>query len=248
MPITLSATPATPQPYTVTLTIAGATGPVTVTRTAAGRSLVVRNGDATSAATVIDYDPPFGTPLVYRAVDTSGASATADTVLAVDVPVVSHPGLGFLQVATRLVSDTATWQSTSRRHDIIGRADPVFTVNPLAYRSGTLTLALPDLPATDELVAAMADGWPILLRTPCADRFRDGWLQPLNVSEEPVGMFGPGWRTLRLDYQATGPPTQNPYVPAAPWTVGAVKDTHATVAEVRDVYTNVGDLTAGILA
>lgn len=221
--------------------------PVVVTRSAAGGPPVpVRNGDPMpdGADQLDDLEAPFGVPLLYRATDNAGQVFTAAAQLDSDRPRLDHPGLQSLGVWARIVDDQPpAWESGTAVHQIIGRRDPITVAQPLRTRAGTLTLAVADLPELDQLLALLASGLPVLLRTPCSDLFRDGWLAVTQVADAHTSARAPQ-RAVELQYVEVARP-QGPSQGTPGWVYRDAATLFGTYAELDAAFGTYAELAAG---
>lgn len=230
----------------VRLDVSGLPAPVVVTADAGGRDYPVRDANPTApgVTAVNDREAPFGVPILYTATDSGGVIHYATATLDGTAPRLDHAGIASLGVSVRIVSDSPPeWAGASAVHDVIGRRDPIVTAQPMRLRSGTLTLAADSITDVAALVALLADGSPVLLRTPCASLFRDGWLSVSAVREDAPNPRHP-FRTVALAYRECGRPSGGS-AGSLPWTYGDVLTEHGTYAEVRDAYARYADLAAG---
>lgn len=246
MPLTLAVTPL-PDLYRVQLDITEAPGTITVTRTGPdGVSVVVRGAQnvtpISGSLTTYDYEAPLGMDVTYTA--SSGAEVAVGTPapvrLDVDTPVLSHPSLLSLTQAVVIASDDPEWEASTVLHRIHLRRDPVASVQPLRRRGGTLTLFLPDVAAADALMAAWADGWPLLLRVPCSN-VRGGWLSAESISESATGSPAAPGRTATIRYQVVAEPPVAAYITSR-WTFEDVPLAHGTFGDVTVAYRSFADL------
>jgi len=244
---------ATPDHAAGDVTVTGSglgAGPVTVSRIGRdGRGVPVRGAVSLpivgGALTVLDYECPLGVPVSYRVTEPDGTlTDSAPLTLATAHPILSHPGIVGARVPLRIVRDDAGADARTVLFEVIGRADPVPSAAPMGSGSGSLTVLVDSVPAADALAWILADGWPVLLRTPCGDLFRDGWLA-VTRSGESAPNPGRGSRTVTLDYRRVARPADAPYA-TRPWRLADVDDAFATLADVDGAYATLADVDRGM--
>jgi hypothetical protein len=195
----MAVTAQTTQDWTVLLT-ADAPGPGTWTRVAGDAAEVVV-GDTQTAE---DRWAPIGVPLVYSWATQAGVETTDPVTVESDRPVLSpaeRPGASAQVVAVS--QQPVRWEGRSVAHEVLSRPDPVVTIAPPTYHSATLRLHTAGREGTDHVLALLATGGPLILRTPCADAVRDCTLLPLRWTEDLVSASKPaGPRWLDIEYQA----------------------------------------------
>jgi hypothetical protein len=195
----MAVTAETTQDWTVLLT-ADTAGPGTWTRVAGdGREVVV--GDTQTAE---DRWAPLGVPLVYSWATQEGVETTGQVVVESAGPVLSsanRPG-GSAQVVA-VSQQPVRWEGRSVAHAVLSRPDPVVTIAPPTYHSATLRLHAADRDGVDRVLALLATGGPLILRTPCPAAVRDCTLLPTRWTEDVVSASKPGGaRWLDIEYQA----------------------------------------------
>ena len=148
----------------VTISRQDPSGLVTAVRTSDGNPLPVSGG----AATVYDYEPPYGVPLVYTTNLAGGPTASAE--LDVTRPWLIHPGIP--SRSRPLDFAPGSFAAVTRSIDqgsftVLGRSTPIITTGG-ARRAGAsqfvlMTETIADLQALDAL---FSDGAPLLLNVP----------------------------------------------------------------------------------
>lgn len=187
--------------------------------------------------TAVDRWAPLNIPLVYYWAPESGApQQTNEITVASEHPVLSSTlYAGSLPV---VVADQAplTWQARSVVHDIIDRADPLVSVAPMAYPTGTLRLYAADSRRRLNLLSLLRAGDPLILRAPCPDAVDDMTMHVESVTDPLLSesqKAGPRW--IEVEFVAvSSAPTEWASPPA--WTWGDMEDTYTSWAEVEAAF------------
>jgi hypothetical protein len=214
-----------PNPYGgtfVELFAAGGTGPYSWRAYPTGGddyAVPATVNDPTGRVTV-DGFAPLGRDILYRVTDSTGAAAEASATL-------TDPGVAVLSDATdptRHVLVTVAdqlpneWEARSVWFDILDRRDPFVAVAPLRFRNGELVLLLSGTDARADLLALLAPGTPLVIRSACVSNVDDLVILPTRVREELVNETDKGGARLwTITYQAV---TRDlgPYLPDPEWT------------------------------
>jgi hypothetical protein len=229
-PYTWEAFPTGADPYTVPATTSDPTGRVTV-----------------------DGYAPLGRDVLYRVTDATGATAEPPIMNVPDpgAPVLSHATdptrWQLVAVADQLPNE---WAARSVWFDVLDRRDPFVATAPLRLRNGDVVLYLPDLAARGPLLDLLADGVPLLLRSPCTAAVDDVVMLVTGVREElAVPDRKAGARLVTLTYQAV---TRDlgPYLPDPTWTwADLVADTRLpTWAQVPPSFATWADVVSNVRA
>lgn len=222
MPLALTATP-DPANAGVRLHVTGAAaGPVSIVRSDRNGLAEVRQHEGSLPVAgdlvVDDWEAALDGPVTWTVTDAAGAASTADLPagLGVDTPWISHPGRPSLNRPVTVRSDDEPeWAGRATRHDVIGRAVPVYVTQPLGGRSGVLELLAASWDEARAIRDVYTDGVPVLLRQPCltgadyyhvpdsvrlapatARRWRDRWVVTVRYAQvdypygAPVGTRG----------------------------------------------------------
>jgi hypothetical protein len=247
MALTITARPDAPA-YAVRLTVTGAAGaPFTVTaEPVGGTAYAVRLiGDpVTDPADVTDFEAPFGVAIRYT-VNVSGVTANvlADPLEASGVVLSSTMRAGSARPVTLVADQPHDWTARSAWFDVIGRRDPLVTVDTMRYRSGVWEFRAGNRAARAALLDLIVSGEPLLLRSGCPDDVDDAIALPLRASEDPVvGNRGP--RLFRVEYQAVTR-TVGPYAGASAWTFAHVADYADTFTDLAAAFVSFRDLSLG---
>jgi hypothetical protein len=188
---------------------------------------------------------PLNVPLSYYWVDADGVQQTDTVTVYADVPVLSSAtGSGFMTV-TVVSQPPLRWEARSQAHDVLYRPEPVVTIAPARYHSGTLRLHVPDLISRFSLRALLARGEPMILRTPCPGAVDDVTFLPLRWTEELVSASQPsGPRWMDIEYQAV---MDNPfsYRPLPDWSWDMVNAMYASWNDLEESYQTWADLEQG---
>ena len=191
---------------------------VTINRQdASGRAYPVRTSDGNplptsgGAASVYDYEPPYGQDLVYSTTISGGPTATAN--LNVSRPWLVHPGIPsrsamFLQMAGSVQSET--WDIDQGVFKVLGRSTPIVATGGVRFApSSTLLLGVSNPTDLAGLKQLLSDGAPLLLNVPPSlgwgidtSYIAVGPVQNARATQLLVG----AWRTLSLPYQVVARP------------------------------------------
>ena len=191
----------------VTINRQGTSGRVYPVRTSDGNPLPTSGG----AATVYDYEPPYGQDLIYSTTITGGPTATAN--LNVSRPWLVHPGIPsrsmtFLQMAGSVQSET--WDIDQGVFKVLTRSTLVVATSGVRFAaSSTLLLGVSNPTDLAGLKQLLSDGAPLLLNVPATL----GWgIDTAYIAVGPVQNARPSqllveaWRTLSLPYQVVARP------------------------------------------
>lgn len=193
---------------------------VTVTRTdVGGRAYPVRTSDGGAlpvsggAATVYDYEIPYGTTATYSVAASGVTTVTATATLEVPVPWLVHVGVPALSAPVDFrinTNDEESWGVEQGLFQILGSSTPV-PVSGVARQSPSSTLIVSaDTPAQVQAMRdILADGSALLLNVPA------GLSLGLATSYISVGQVrnkrrtsigSDPYRDLELPYQVVGRP------------------------------------------
>jgi hypothetical protein len=134
-----------------------------------------------------------------------------------------------------LSQNPKTWEARSKAHHVIGRSDPLVTVQPASYPGGDLVLWTGSNGERFQLHTMLASGSPLLLRSVTPTAVHDMVLLATDWEEELVtddAHQGP--RTISVRYQTVtslrgyGPPADRSY---DTWLID-----HASWDDLRDAY------------
>lgn len=206
----------------VELTATGGTAPYTWRAFPTGgedytvpATMAVPDGRAT-----VDGYAPFGRAILYRATDSTGAAGEAMVTLPDPPGPVLSDALDPNRFVRVPVIDQLpnAWDARSVWFDVLDRRDPFVAVAPLRFRNGELVVRVAGNDERTELMALLATGSPLVLRSPCSDALDDVVMLPSQVREALAltdDKTGP--RTVTITYQAV---TRDlgPYLPDPEWT------------------------------
>jgi len=191
----------------VTISRQDTSGLVTAVRTSDGNPLPVSGG----AATIFDYEPPYGQGLTYSTDISGGPTATAE--LDVDRPWLVHPGIPsrsmtFRQMAGSLASEV--WDIDQGVFQVLARSTPIVTTGGARMApAGTLLLGVSSAEELATLKLLLSDGAPLLLNVPPSL----GWGVDSSYiaigrveMARPIQVLTASWRTLSLPYQVVARP------------------------------------------
>lgn len=151
----------TPTVSTVTLSRTDADGNTRLVRTPDGGPLLLSAG----AASIYDYEIPYGTAVTYSIAEGSAPSTSA--ALAVDVPWLVHLGTPTRSVPLDFLrgsSDEESWPIDQGVFPILLRDDPmVITSDTRQSASSTLIVGTDTLEQKNNLRAVLQDGSTLLL-------------------------------------------------------------------------------------
>lgn len=248
MALTITAT-ARPAVFAVDLTITGAAGAAfTIEAVPSGRApyTVRAIGDPTAdPALVRDHEPPFGVPIRYT-VTTDTETATyllADGVDARGCVLSSTMRPASALPVVLLADRPHEWETRSAWFDVIGRRDPLVSVDGMRYRAGDWQLYARGTDARAQLIALLSTGEPLLLRASAPELVDDAIALPMRVTEEPH-VDESGGRVFTVRYQAVTR-TLGPYVGLGDWTYADVPLAAATYSILLDRFATYGELYAG---
>lgn len=152
----------------VSLNLAG-TGPVTVYRVEPVGEKLLRGSPFTLSGGVgvaFDYEAPFDTPVTYRMVDGSSYYSAEVTVPSAGIDWLRSLSSPYLSQPVEVVAfNEKAAQGRVTVYQIIGKREPIAAVDVMGAFTGTLTLYA-EGDAVDTMVAALADGHPMLLHSP----------------------------------------------------------------------------------
>lgn len=216
---------------TVLLTVTGASGTITVKRYVNSAPTNVR-GTFANGRTIIDYDAPLNTELVYIATDSTGSSPQQTVEVASDISMLSTMNSPVLSApVVVLADDNQRNVGASVPHKILGTNTPLVTVEPPAYRSGTYRFLARTVNDWLTLRQMGMTGGVLLLRSHCPEEYLD---TSFIITEARVTIgwasLPPRTRIVEWDYQAVAPDTTPPQEFA--WTWGDVPGEFATWADV----------------
>jgi hypothetical protein len=235
---------------TAVLTVTGHDGAVTITATPdRGPVYVVRQTGTGSPdpLVVVDYEVPLRTRVYYSVVDSANNVATAVLVeVPVDGCVLSSTFTPTNSARVRVVEDAPhSLEARSAWFDVIGRRDPLVSVDVMRYRSGRLTFYVRGNAQRSGVLSLMYPGDPLLLRTSFPERVDDVIFLPLNVDEDPV-VDNTGGRTIAVEYQAVTRPI-GPHPGSTLWTYLALEAFVDTYVEVLSAFPDYASLVLGPL-
>lgn len=235
---------------TAVLTITGHVGAVVITATPdIGPAYTVRQTGTGSPdpLAVIDYEVPLRTRVYYSVVDSADNVATAVlSEVPVDGCVLSSTFSPGNSARVRVVEDAPhSLEARSAWFDVIGRRDPLVSVDVMRYRSGRLTFYVLGNAQRSAVLGLMFPGDPLLLRTSFPERVDDVIFLPLNVDEDPL-VDNTGGRTIAVDYQAVTRPI-GPHPGSTVWTYTALEAFVDTYLEVLSAFPDYASLVLGPL-
>lgn len=223
MPITVTAHPSVDGAYTV-LEATGGVAPYTWTAFPAGRDsyTVPALSSVPSGQTTYDGMAPFGVAVVYQVRDSTPQSEDSaphtlpDLAGAVLSDALDPTRWVLLPLVDQLPNE---WQPRSVWFDVLDRRDPFVATAPMRLRNGQLVLRTDDQAQRVALLALLADGAPLVLRTACADAVDDVVLLPVESVREDLVMAEDkgGPRLFTITYQAVTREL-GPYLPDPSWT------------------------------
>lgn len=177
-----------------------------------------------TGATGIDPYAPLGREINYRCTDRTGATVDTGSVQLPDPPggasaLLSSANDPNQWMAVTVLDQTpTTWQGRSVWFDVLDRRDPFVAVAPTRLRAGTLVIRSEDNDTRRGLVAAIAPGYPLILRTTCGDAVDDVTFLVLDVSEDlALDTAKAGARHWTIAYQAVTREI-GVYLPDPEWT------------------------------
>lgn len=138
----------------------------------------------------------------------------------------------------------------SSRHEIIGRPDPVFTMQRGGYRTGTIEVLCLDIAAVEGFYALMQQAGIVLLRasalSPGQRLVGDLYVKVRRVQSETVEGTAP-WRfRVRVTVEEVRRPT-GPLLGSALWTYDALAGSGLTYETVPATFATYNDLAAGVV-
>jgi hypothetical protein len=235
----ITATPDSQQ-RSVLLTAVNAVGEVTWTRNTSGGPLVLGTGTS-----LRDY-PPFGSSIIYEATD----DATTEVADPLSLPdpdkaVLTNTLTGVSRDVIVVSQPPLQREGRSKAHFVLGRPDPVVTIAPPQYATGTLRLYCAALADRAALVDLLSDGGVLRLRRPSTSAaVDDATLLVEEYEESLVSDSAPaGARYLDIDVQAVAEITYNPVDPS--WTYDALVVEQATYTSALAAYATYTALAAG---
>jgi hypothetical protein len=191
-----------------------------------------------------DYEAAHGVNN-YRVIH-SGSSevATAPAVLAlvqpwVFVPVLPNKSLSVPQITTYNASRT----SSTIRHRVIDRTEPVVNMGKLGLREGQMDIWCPDYLATRDLDEALNTGEILMLRQEVPGM--DMWFSPSEVDVQPFSEQG---NQTRYRYTVRFQETLRPegfLKGARGWTFDELAESFITFDQVTAAYASFDDLLIG---
>lgn len=207
MPITATAT-ASPDGTYVILTASGGVAPYVWTAYPTGLpAYPVPAADAyPDGSTTFDGFLPFGRSVLYQVRD---ATSAVDDTPPITLPDPERSVLSDALDPTRSLAVTVVdqlpneWQGRSVWFDVIDRRDPFVATAPMRLRGGTLALRTETADERLSLLALLADGSPLILRSPCHDAVDDVVMLADRVTESLIvesDKTGP--RRFDVAYQA----------------------------------------------
>lgn len=207
MPITATAAPSADGTYVI-LTASGGVAPYVWTAYPTGLDAYpVPASDAyPDGGTTFDGLLPFGRSVLYQVRD---ATSVIDDTPPITLPAPERSVLSDALDPTRNLPVTVNdqlpneWEARSVWFDVIDRRDPFVAVAPLRLRSGPLSIRTETTDERLALLALLAPGTPLILRSPCGDAIDDVVILPGRVREELVLLENKtGPRTFTIEYQA----------------------------------------------
>lgn len=153
------------------------------------------------------------------------------------VPVMPNYTVGF-DLATGY---DAAVLSTSVRHDVIGRPDPLYNLGVASMRAGTLTIWCPDYAAAAEVLGIYSRAQVVMLRQ--ADHPGLDMYHVLDGAARVTPVEADRW-TVSVDYQEVRPPAA-PLAGALGWTYADSTARHATYQASALEFPTYGDLYVG---
>jgi hypothetical protein len=252
MTITAAAQPADTPPR-VALNLASITGTeATILRVDPdGRSRPVRSAEPaalTSGAWIgWDYEAPFGAPISYTVVPTTGATQST-AQLTLDVPDIwlihaSLPDLS-MRLDTQQVTALAPRARSPRSAVLtpLGRSTPVVVSDVRASASAGIELFTDTYDQRDELWALLDDGTPILVNIPpgLGWGITAEWAAVEEVTETPI-VGNSTVRTFTLPYAVVDRPVG---ALTATWTWAGVIAAYPTWGDALAAYDTYADVLA----
>ena len=150
--------------YAVRLAATNSTGTVTWVRRYAGQDTPVGTGEQQ-----FDY-PPLNVPVEYAATDQLETDVTTAVTVAATDPILSVEGRLLAVPVTVLSYRPVDYVNPSRVWPVLGRQDPLVTVHPTLYPSGTMRLHAGTYTRMLDVLAMLPTGQPLLLRSTCEER------------------------------------------------------------------------------
>jgi hypothetical protein len=235
---------------TAVLTITGHSGAVTITATPdRGPAYTVRQTGTGSppSLVVVDYEVPLRTRVYYSVVDAAdNVGAVVLDEVAVDGCVLSSTFTPTNSTTVRVVEDAPhSLEARSAWYDVIGRRDPLVSVDVMRYRSGSLSLYVRGNAQRSAVLSLFYPGDPLLLRTSLPERVDDMIFLPLNVDEDPA-VDNTGGRVFSIDYQAVTRPI-GPHPGSTVWTYTALASFVAAYVDVLSAFPTYAALVLGPL-
>jgi hypothetical protein len=236
----ITATPDS-QNRSVLLTAINPVGDVTWTRNTSGGALVLGVGPS-----LRDY-PPFGFSVIYEATD-SATTEVADplTLPDPDKAVLTNTLTGMSRDVVVVSQLPQQQEGRSKAHFVLGRPEPVVTIQAPQYPTGTLRLHAATFSDVVALRELRSDGGVLRLRRPSshASAVDDMTLLVDKFDESLVSDSAPaGARYVDIEYQAVSEITYNPVDPT--WTYDALVIERATYSDARAAYATYTALAAG---
>lgn len=173
---------------------------VSITRTAAGQTTTIRNGNPAAmtggtSLTAFDYEAPFDVSATFTATDpATGYSFTSGSVTPTSggVPWLVHPGLPELSEPLAVLEwPTLTRPASAGVFQPIGRRNAVVVSSVRQSERGTLVAYTSSLAGRDGLIALLEDGAPLLIKGTSSEGWGYRWVAVGEVTETPVD-DGPG--------------------------------------------------------
>lgn len=230
--------------WAINLTVTGAVGAITVTRYVQGVSPTGQavRGSFANDRVVPDRDAPLNTDLVYIASDSTGQSPQiparldgGDAVL----NVMSDPTLTAVVTVLADVDQRYTGRTTA--HPILGTNAVLATVEKPSYRAGMYRFLVPTVDEWQTLLAIIATGAVMLLRSPCQTEYADtSFIMTDTLKTLPWNRAAPRHRIVEMSYQSTSPDTARPRDYA--WAWGDVPGRFASWGDVPLAVATWGDL------
>jgi hypothetical protein len=249
MTVTITAEPV-PARWAVALTVAGqGNAAVAIEAEPVGRAAypVRLIGDPSGdPLTADDYEAPFGVPIRYR-VYVAGQLAASVLAEPVDVGacVLSSTNRPASALPVSIVSALPNeWQTRSTFFDVIGRRDPLVSVDVARYRSGEWGIYVRGNAARAALLELLTPGHPLLMRS--GSEFVDDVIAlPLTWVEDPH-LDETGGRVVTVRWQAVTR-TLGPYRGLAEWSYAILANdpTLPTYAALLPAFATYRDLYAG---
>ena len=218
--------------YTVRLAATNSTGTVSWVRRYQGKDTPIGSG-----VSLVDR-PPLNVPVEYAATDDLETDVTPAVTVTADSPVLSVEG-GLLSVPVTVLSyRPVDYVNPSRVWPILGRGDPVVTVHPTLYPSGTVRLYAERYEDMTNLLGLLPSGRPLQLRSTCEERVPSftfnyaratcGYMNDRSVDVPAYVDFE--FQQVEVSPGIAGPPPDRTYQ--------TLVDDHADWAEVLATYDN----------